>query len=569
MAEAAAAGRVRSTIAYFSMEIAIEPPMPTFAGGLGILAGDTLRAAADLQLPMVAVTLLHREGYFRQRLDAEGIQMEEPDVWDPDVFLNELPARAHVTVENRIVHIRAWSYRVVGYGGGTIPVYLLDTDLPENSAFDRTLTNQLYGGDSRYRLLQEVVLGIGGVRMLRALGHEDIHRFHLNEGHAALITLELLDEAARLAGRSSFTDEDAAAVRSRCVFTTHTPVAAGHDQFPLELAMSVLDRPEIVDHPHLFQHEGALNMTYLALNLSGFVNGVAKKHAEVSRLLFGEYRIQAITNGVHVPTWTSPAFAALFDDYIPGWRQDSFSLRYAFNIPAAAVREAHAEAKRRLLDHIRMQTGLEMLEDRITLGFARRATAYKRAGLFVEDTDRLRAIAAKWGHFHIVYAGKAHPRDAAGKEQIRRIFEAADALRGHVTIAYLPDYDWEVASLITAGVDVWLNTPQPPHEASGTSGMKAALNGVPSLSTLDGWWIEGCIEGVTGWPIDPQRAGSASASQRDSTALYDALEHTVLPLYYERKDQWAGMMIRCIALNGSFFNTQRMMLEYAVKAYSR
>ncbi|HEX6135519.1 MAG TPA: alpha-glucan family phosphorylase [Longimicrobiales bacterium] len=567
--EEGGAATIRSTIAYFSMEIALEPPMPTFSGGLGILAGDTLRAAADLHLPMVAVTLIHREGYFRQRLGPAGFQTEEPDVWDPDSFLAELPARVQITLENRTVHVRAWSYRVIGYGGVTIPVYLLDTDLPENSPFDRTLTNQLYGGDSRYRLLQEVVLGVGGVRMLRALGHDDIHRFHLNEGHAALITLELLDEAARARGRSSFSDEDAAAVRSRCVFTTHTPVAAGHDRFPLELAMSVLNRSEILDHPHLFQHEGELNMTYLALNLSGFVNGVAKKHAEISRLLFGEYRIQAITNGVHVATWTSPSFAALFDDYIPGWREDSFSLRYAFLIPAAAVQEAHEEAKRRLLDHIRLSTGVELLQDRLTLGFARRATAYKRADLFVHDLERLKAIAAKWGHFQAVYAGKAHPLDPAGKQQIERIFEAAAALKGHVTIVYLPDYDWEVASLITAGVDVWLNTPQPPHEASGTSGMKAALNGVPSLSTLDGWWIEGCIEGVTGWAIDPQRADGGTPVERDSAALYDALEHTVLPLYYDRKDQFAGMMIRCIALNGSFFNTQRMMLEYAVKAYSR
>jgi starch phosphorylase len=559
---------VRSRIAYFSMEIALEPQIPTYSGGLGILAGDTLRAAADLQLPIVAVTLLHREGYFRQHLDASGQQTEEPDVWIPHAFLAELPARVQVIIENRVVHIRGWSFRVKGHGGGAVPVYLLDTDVPENSLFDRTLTNQLYGGDARYRLLQEVVLGIGGVRMLRALGHHDVGRFHLNEGHAALLALELLDEAARADGRPSFTDDDVAAVRSRCVFTTHTPVAAGHDQFPLELALSLLDRSEIADRPDLFQHEGALNMTYLALNLSSFVNGVAKKHAEVSRLMFGEYRIQAITNGVHVATWTSPPFAALYDQYIPGWRDDSFSLRYAFLIPAAAVQEAHDEAKRRLLEYVGHHTGVEMHQDRLTLGFARRATAYKRTDLFVHDLERLKSIAAERGPVQVVYSGKAHPHDLAGKEQIRRILHAADALRGDVTIVYLPDYDWEMAALITAGVDVWLNTPQPPHEASGTSGMKAALNGVPSLSTLDGWWIEGCIEGVTGWAIDPLRATGSDLTERDSTALYDTLENTVLPLYYEGRERFAEMMIRCIALNGSFFNAQRMILEYAVKAYS-
>lgn len=568
MTPARPAVRVRSRIAYFSMEIALESAIPTYSGGLGILAGDTLRAAADLQVPMVAVTLLHRQGYFRQRVDVAGQQIEEPDVWTPEAFLVELPARVQITVEQRTVHLRAWRYEVTGHGGGVVPVFLLDTDLPENTPADRTLTHQLYGGDARYRLLQEAVLGIGGVRMLRALGHTDVGRFHLNEGHAALIALELLDEAAREAGRPTFSDEDVAAVRSRCVFTTHTPVAAGHDQFPLDLAMSVLNRSEIIDRPDLFQHKGAVNMTYLALDLSGFVNGVAKKHAEVSRLMFGEYRIQAITNGVHVPTWTSPPFAALFDQYIPGWRGDSFSLRSAFLIPADAVRDAHDEAKRRLLDHILRTTGVDLHQDRLTLGFARRATAYKRADLFVRDPERLKAIAAIHGPLQVVYSGKAHPNDLAGKEQIRRIVEAAGTLKDYLTLVYLPDYDWDLAALITAGVDVWLNTPQPPHEASGTSGMKAALNGVPSLSTLDGWWIEGCIEGVTGWAIDPMRISGTSAVERDAIALYDALEQTIIPMYYQDRGRFVEMMIRCIALNGSFFNTQRMMLEYSVKAYS-
>ena len=556
------------TIAYFSMEIALEPHMPTYSGGLGILAGDTLRAAADLQLPMVGVTLLHRRGYFCQRLSPDGEQTEEPDLWEPAGFLSELPGRTHITVENRNVVIRAWTYILRGQGGASVPIYLLDTDVPENSPYDRTLTDQLYGGDARYRLIQEVVLGIGGVRVLRTLGHHGIRRFHLNEGHAALITLELLDEAARAAGRATFAGEDLAGVRSRCVFTTHTPVAAGHDQFPLELALSVLNRRELVDHADLFQHEGTMNMTYIALNLSGFVNGVAKKHAEVSRLLFGEYRIQAITNGVHVATWSAPSTARLFDQYIPGWRDDSFSLRYALLIPPTAMRAAHVESKRCLLEHIRMTTGIELRQDHLTVGFARRATAYKRAGLLIHDVDRLRRIAQEQGAVQVVYAGKAHPRDLEGKEQIRRIFQAAAALKNEVPIVYLPDYDWETAALITAGVDVWLNTPQPPYEASGTSGMKAALNGVPSLSMLDGWWVEGCIEGITGWAIQPASAAGGDLLARDSAALYDSLENTVIPMYYGNTDQFPELMTRCIALNGSFFNTQRMLLEYATKAYA-
>jgi glycogen phosphorylase len=393
-------------IAYFSMEIALEPGMPTYSGGLGVLAGDTLRAAADLKVPLVAVTLLYRKGYFCQRLDASGWQREEPNEWAVEDFLTELPTRASVTVEGRTVYFRAWQYEVKAAEGFTVPVYLLDTDVPENAAWDRTLTHHLYGGDAHYRLCQEVVLGIGGVRMLRALGHNTIARFHLNEGHAALLTLALLDEQAARDGRNTFTRADVNTVRQLCVFTTHTPVPAGHDKFPLELAMRVLGRKEIPEMQDVFCYDGLLNMTHLALNLSDYVNGVAKRHAEVSRLMFAEYPIHAITNGVHVPSWVSPSFASLFDRYIPGWREDSFSLRYAFRIPPQEIWDAHCEAKRRLIEYVNRETNTGMREDRLTLGFARRATAYKRADLFLHDIDRLQAIAANTGEFQVVYAGR-------------------------------------------------------------------------------------------------------------------------------------------------------------------
>ncbi len=556
-------------IAYFSMEIALEPGMPTYSGGLGVLAGDTLRAAADLKVPLVAVTLLYRKGYFCQRLDASGWQREEPNEWGVEDFLTELPTRASVTVEGRTVYFRAWQYEVKAAEGFTVPVYLLDTDVPENAAWDRTLTHHLYGGDAHYRLCQEVVLGIGGVRMLRALGHNTIARFHLNEGHAALLTLALLDEQAARDGRNTFTRADVKTVRQLCVFTTHTPVPAGHDKFPLELAMRVLGRKEIPEMQDVFCYDGLLNMTHLALNLSDYVNGVAKKHAEVSRLMFAEYPINAITNGVHVPSWVSPSFAALFDRYIPGWREDSFSLRYAFRIPPQEIWDAHCEAKRRLIEYVNRETNTGMREDRLTLGFARRATAYKRADLFLHDIDRLQAIAANTGEFQVVYAGKAHPHDHEGKEQIKRIFQARDALKDRVQIVYLANYNWDLGALMTAGVDVWLNTPQPPQEASGTSGMKAALNGVPSLSILDGWWIEGCIEGKTGWAIDPGPVENDRRTSPDAAALYDKLDKVIIPLYTKNRQGFIDVMSHAIALNGSFFNTQRMVLEYTLKAYFR
>jgi starch phosphorylase len=558
------------TIAYFSMEIGLEAGMPTYSGGLGILAGDTIRAAADLKIPLVAMTLLHRQGYFSQHLDASGWQHEGPATWVVEDFLHEMTARTSVTIAGRTVQLRAWQYMVRGMSGYTVPVYFLDADLPDNTAWDRTLTDVLYGGDARYRLCQEVVLGIGGVRMLRALGYTKLTYFHMNEGHASLLTLELLDEHARRAGRTAFTHDDVEVIRQQCVFTTHTPVPAGHDQFPLPLVESVLGYREAFHTMHdVFCCDGLLNLTYLALNLSHYINGVAKKHGEVSQHMFARYTIDAITNGVHAATWTSPAFQALFDDYIPGWREDNFSLRYALSIPLDEVWAAHMAAKRQLVQYVNRDTNAGLDVNVLTLGFARRATAYKRADLLFQDTARLQRLAEHTGPFQVIYAGKAHPQDAAGKELIKRIYAAKEALKNELKIVYLANYDLTLGHQLTAGVDVWLNTPQPPLEASGTSGMKAALNGVPSLSILDGWWIEGCIEGVTGWAIGDNSHGLDVQETRlhDAAALYEKLEQVVVPLFYGNRQGFINVMRHAIAINGSFFNTQRMMQQYVVKAY--
>jgi glycogen phosphorylase len=558
------------TIAYFSMEIALEVGMPTYSGGLGVLAGDTVRAAADLHIPMVAVTLLHRQGYFYQRLDDRGGQHEEPAAWAINDFVHAMPARASVTVEGRTVHLRAWQYVVRGVGDFTVPVYFLDADLPDNAAWDRTLTDVLYGGDAHYRLCQEVLLGIGGVRMLRALGYTANARFHMNEGHASLLTLELLEEQAQRAGRPAFTHDDVEVVRQHCVFTTHTPVPAGHDQFPLALVEQVLGRREAFHTMQdVFCCDGVLNLTYLALNLSHYINGVAKKHGEVARHMFAHYVIDAITNGVHAATWTALPFQRLFDQYIPGWREDNFSLRYALSIPYNDVWDAHRAAKHQMIEDVNRASNAGMDIDVLTLGFARRATAYKRMDLLFQDIERLQQLATHTGGLQVIYAGKAHPQDRQGKELIKRIYEIKDVLKDHIKIAYLANYDLALGAMLTAGVDVWLNTPQPLLEASGTSGMKAALNGVPSLSVLDGWWLEGCIEGITGWAIGPNHRGLAVDDDRaqDAAALYDKLERVVLPQFYGDRQGFISVMRHAIALNGSFFNTQRMMQQYVVKAY--
>jgi glycogen phosphorylase len=587
---------VKRIVAYFSMEIALENAMPSYSGGLGVLAGDTIRAAADLRLPMVAISLLYRKGFFTQRLAEDGSQTEEPVEWLVEDFLKEETARASVSIENRHVELRCWRYSARGVRGFEVPIYFLDADLPSNAEADRSLTGTLYGGDSYYRLCQEVVLGIGGVRMLRALGYNDLTRYHMNEGHAALLALQLLNDEAVKAGRQSIRSEDIEKVRSKCVFTTHTPVPAGHDRFPMEYLTRVfpgqtdfLDLKDASsadlmkrvlqveqDFPGLQEaaRRGAsLNMTQLALNLSTYVNGVAKQHGETSRQMFPEIPIEAITNGVHAGTWTSPPFQQLFDRYIPSWREDNYSLRGALGLPAEEVWAAHLIAKHDLLETVRKKTGLMFDSEAFTIGFARRATGYKRADLILADLDRLREIAKNAGHFQVIYAGKAHPNDGGGKDIIRRIFQAKKALRKTVPVVFLDDYNLELGGKITSGVDLWLNTPQFPLEASGTSGMKAALNGVPSLSILDGWWVEGHIEGVTGWCIGESRrtvAGNASADNKaEAESLYAKLEGVILPMYYNDRAKFLEVMQHTIAINGSFFNTQRMVQQYITDAYLR
>ncbi|MDD3619173.1 MAG: alpha-glucan family phosphorylase [Desulfobulbaceae bacterium] len=558
------------TIAYFSMEIGLDARMPTYSGGLGVLAGDTIRSAADLKVPMVAVTLLYRRGYFHQRLDPGGWQREEAVEWTPDDFLREEEQRVTVVLEGRTVRLRSWRYDVQGVSGYTVPVYFLDADLPENTGPDRTLTHFLYGGDQYYRLCQEALLGIGGVRMLRALGYEDVERFHMNEGHSSLLTLELLDEAAEMAGRTAVVRADAETVREKCVFTTHTPVPAGHDQFPLDLARRIIgERPDFFGLQDIFFYEGRLNLTYLALSLSRYVNGVAKKHGEVSRLMFAGYSIDAITNGIHAATWTAKPFRELFDRYMPGWKEDNFSLRYALNIPREEVWQAHLTARELLFEEVRRRTDVALDWQVFTIGFARRSTEYKRGDLLFSDIGRLKRIASENGGLQIIYSGKAHPRDKGGKELIQRIFQAKKELREDVRVVYVENYDMAFGRLITGGVDLWLNTPLPPLEASGTSGMKAALNGVPSLSVLDGWWIEGHIEGVTGWSIggNMHKTDDGDERAKDALSLYDKLENIILPLFYHDRDRFIDVMRSCVALNGAFFNTQRMMLQYVLRAY--
>jgi starch phosphorylase len=558
-------------IAYFSMEIGLQNDIPTYSGGLGVLAGDTIRTAADLKLPMVAVTLLSRKGYFKQELDEYGRQTEQPVSWDPSKYMTLLPAKITVQIEGRDVSVQVWQYNVESMTRGCVPIFFLDTDLRENTPQDREITSYLYGGDLSYRLKQEIVLGIGGVRMLHELGFE-IKKYHMNEGHSSLLTIELLNMYKRPI-EDVWVEKlvwDIDRVKDLCVFTTHTPIEAGHDKFPYYLVSRIMGETIPLNVLKGLGGQDNLNMTRLGFNLSEFINGVAKKHSEVSRSMFPGYEISTITNGVHSYTWTCDSFKRLYDRYLPGWANEPELFVRVGRIPDEEIWNAHIEAKKILLDCVKENTGVEMNPDILTIGFARRATAYKRADLIFSDIERLERIGA--GKLQIIYAGKAHPKDESGKKLIEKIFSIKESLKDKIKMTYLKNYDMDIALKMVSGVDVWLNTPLRPREASGTSGMKAAHNGVINFSVLDGWWIEGCIEGFTGWSIGPSPTETRlveNMDTRDADDLYNKLENIIIPLFYNERPTWIRMMQNAIGKNAYYFNSHRMMRRYVTDAYIR
>jgi starch phosphorylase len=549
-------------IAYFSMEIALAKSLPTYSGGLGMLAGDTLRSAADTGVPLVAVSLVHRRGYFEQHLDASGQQTESDVVWSPETTLPSAQQTINLTMQGREITLCAWRFDVVGVSGHIIPVFLLDADVEGNDPWDRRLTDHLYGGDTYYRLCQEAILGLGGIHLLQALGCQP-EVCHMNEGHAALLTIGLLESRVAPAPLSTATESDAEAVKQLCVFTTHTPVPAGHDKFGLDQMTQILgpDRSAAIERFGSL-HNNLLNMTYLALRFSRYVNGVAMLHGKVSQQMFPEYTVHFITNGVHAATWLSQPFQELFDKEVSAWRHDNQYFRSIYSIEPEVIEATHAPSKQRLFATVKQRTGVELDPKVLTLGFARRVATYKRASLILHSPERLIEIANSIGGLQILMAGKAHPADNAGKALIRDIFSVAAKLESSkLRIVYLENYDWDLGEQLTNGVDVWLNTPLRPYEASGTSGMKAALNGVPSLSVLDGWWVEGCAENITGWAIE-----NSEDEAVESERVYNKLEYTVAPLFAD-KAAWARLRRHCIAVNGTYFNTHRMLGQYVSNAY--
>ena len=549
-------------VAYFSMEVGLKESIPTYSGGLGVLAGDILKSAADLGVPMAGVTLLYKKGYFVQEFNQDDWQKEKPVVWDPSKELTMLPNRIKLNIAGREVQVAVWVYEIIGATGYPLPVYFLDTDIEPNHPDDRKLCWYLYGGDNRYRLCQELILGVGGLRVLRDLGYMNIDTFHLNEGHAGFLTLELMRELG-------YYDPDK--IRDQVVFTTHTPVPAGHDYFEFSMIDEVFpDDAKNTIHRMLPDTPG-VSMTELGLRYSRYVNGVAKKHAEVSNAMFKMETVDWITNGIHPTTWISSGMRKLYNKHIPGWELDPGRLVQALTIPKEELWAAHQASKLRLFARILETNGVQLDPDVLTLGFARRAATYKRADLLLADVNRLKKIAGN-KRVQFVFAGKSHPHDDGGKRLLQKIRRASRELEDDVPIVFIDNYNMEIASLLTQGVDVWLNTPVRPREASGTSGMKCAMNGIMNFSVLDGWWIEGWIEDVTGWSIGPEpvetEANADYDESLDANDLYEKLEQKVIPAYYNNHDKWVDMMRHTIALDASFFNTHRVVREYASKAYS-
>src|SRR3990172_1536431 len=551
---------MRQKIAYFSMEIGLSNNIHTYNGGLGILAGDTIRSSADLKVPLVGITLVSKKGHFRQEITSDGKQVEHPDPWEPSEHMQLLSTEVKVQIQKRDVAVKPWLYTVKSQKGGVASVYFLDTDLEGNNPEDREITSFLYGGDERYRLKQEIVLGIGGVKILDALGLT-VRKYHMNEGHSSLLALELLQKNGM----------DIEKVRNLCVFTTHTPVDAGHDKFSYDLVREVLGDPVPLDVLKKLGGQERLNMTLLALNLSNYYNGVAKRHRDSSKAMFPGYEIRAITNGVHSYTWTCESFRTLYDKHFPGWANEPDLLVRSEGILDEDVWRAHAEAKKVLIDYVNNSTHAGMNYDTLTLGFARRATGYKRTDLLFSDLEKLKRANRKGG-IQLIFAGKANPRDDSGRKLIEQIFGYMQKLKDEIKIAYLANYDMDLAAKLVSGVDVWLNTPLRPLEASGTSGMKAAHNGVLNFSVLDGWWIEGHIEGDTGWSIGPEPKGTIADEKTDgidAEDLYRKLETIIIPTYYGDRKKWITMMKNAIGKNAYYFNTHRMMRRYVTEAYIR
>jgi starch phosphorylase len=547
-------------IAYFSMEVALESSVPIYSGGLGVLAGDTLRSAADLGIPLVGVTLTYNSGYFYQQIAPDGSQVEKDMEWDFGTDFIKLNEKVKLDLQDKTLNVEAWKYEVLGRAGHIIPVILLDTDLPENEPWQRNLTHVLYDANRFQRIVQEIILGICGYRMLEKLGYDEINTYHLNEGHAAFLIFELLNKYKTL--------EEA---KNHCVFTTHTPVRAGLEEFNYDLVYDVF-RSRLPENIEELAGKYGLNMTILALNGSRFVNAVSKKHAEISRKMFPGYKIDSITNGVHHGYWLSNYMRNFLNNELGrDWHHNFNLLERATELDDYELYRTHLKAKRDLINYERSHSWILFDKKLLTIGFARRMAEYKRPLLIFTDIERLAKIIKNKAQ--LIFGGKAHPADPQSKSYIKNINDFSNYLWNSykIGLVFLENYEIELSKLLVSGVDLWLNNPRRYNEASGTSGMKAAINGVLNFSVLDGWWIEGYYlsDKMAGWAIGPEPNDPNAEKlddRSDAEDLYQKLENHIIPTFQNNQKNWRERMKYAIKL-GAYFNTYRMVKEYAEKAY--
>jgi len=559
-------------LAYFSMEMMLESDVPTYAGGLGVLAGDLLRSCADLEVPAVGMTLVYSGDTFGQIINLDGSQSFYRTDWQKLDQLNKLPTRIELEIAGTKVLVGCWRYDMVGFTGHIVPIYLLDTNFLENPPWVREFTINLYNSNWDIRICQEIVLGIGGVKMLHALGYTDVGTYHLNEGHAAFASLELLAEAG-------YRDD---AVREKCVFTTHTPVPEGHDHFDYPKAWHFAAK-YLPWHIKKLAGESDLSMSLLAINLSRKSFAVSQKHKYVSDHLFPGVNFDYITNGVYHHTWTAPTMQNLYDKYLPGWFEDpSQLLKVPDLLPDDDLWSHHQDAKAKLVRFVNAHlTAIssqsekehplkcEMFDtDTLTISLARRPVGYKRPLLLYYDLERFVRIGS--GRLQIIQCGKSHPDDDHSQGIVKEIVNYSKRFKDMIRIAYLENYSPKLARVLVSGSDVWLNTPRRPLEASGTSGMKAALNGVLNFSTLDGWWIEAFRQNPqSGFAIGPDTDNLTpiDTDAADADSLYDQLEHQIIPMYYDHRSKWLSRMKQAITL-GAHFNTHRAVSEYLSKVWN-
>jgi starch phosphorylase len=542
------------------MEMGIENEIPTYSGGLGVLAGDAACSFADLGLPAIFVTLLYKNGYATQKLDKSAGQLDFDAPWDYRKLLRPVGTSVEIELAGKVQRVGAWELLI--RGKRDVPIIFLDTDVDGNDDATRRISDRLYSGDHWHRLMQEMVLGVGGYRTLQALGRP-ISIYHLNESHAALLIVELMKDHREIKE-----------VKRRCVFTAHTPVPAGYDAFPLAMMREAFTHYDWVNWEAECTPDGKIDLSHLAVKYSSVTNAVSLKHLFVSKRVLNHTKIEHVTNGVYHKRWIHNELKKLYDKHIAGWEETPALLTRAMELPTDALEDAHLKAKSEMIEMVFRSTGTQFSKEHLTVGLAKRVAAYKRNDLIFTDLDRLIGIAEKRGAIQVVLAGKAHPRDDVAKAVLRNILDRIEELRAgtdKVRVAYLENYDMSTARYLVSGCDVWLNNPRRPLEACGTSGMKAAMNGVLNFSVYDGWWLEGGADEVNGWGIGrrPHWDDLTDGGDSDLEDLYQKLSESVLPTYYNEKERWWTMGKNSIATVGPVFNSYRMISEYEAKVYAR